>query len=384
MNDHKSDWKEHDRRVRPYLWAHRGIGAAHFVFGVALLGVALAGGAVPGLERALAPAAGRGFLLWAALFGSLALAWQAVSFPFAAAHWKVERHFGLSRQGFGSWTWDVAKGLLVGLAVGLPALGAFYASVRLFPEAWGAAAATFVVLFSILLAQLAPVVLVPLFFKLKPLEPGPLKERLLELARKFGVEVGDVYHIGLGQKTEKANAAFLGLGRTKRIVIGDTLYGRFPADEVVAVFGHELGHQVRGDLVRGILFSAAVTYAAFGAAQSLAERVVLSRAGVSAAEPYGFFLFLVVLGLVGAPLGVAGGIFSRARERGADAFAAERLGLAGPLADALERLTVQNFGLFRPHPVVEFLAYSHPAPARRILALRALAAETPRHGDERS
>lgn len=356
-------WEDHDRRVRPYVFRHRLLAVGQKAAGAAFV--------LAVVFFRLLDGAGTGFPSWLVAFGLLALGWRTVSFPFSVAAWRVERAFGLSRQTFGAWLKDQGKGLLVGAVLGAAALGAFYLSIRLFPAAWWAAAATLVIVFSILLAQLAPVVLVPLFFKLRPLEPGPLKDRLLKLSGDFGVAVRDVYHIGLGEKTEKGNAAFLGIGRTKRIVIGDTLYQKFPPEEVEAVFAHELGHQVHHDLWRGILFSALWTYATFLLAHALARAHLLPPFGASFGHPFGFFLFLIVLGVVAVPVGVIETAYSRGRERKADLFAAGRLGEGAKLADALERLTFQNWGLFRPHPLLEFLAYSHPAPGRRIRALRA-------------
>jgi len=225
-------------------------------------------------------------------------------------------------------------------------------------------------LFSIVLAQLAPILLIPIFFKLEPMEDGSLKTRLLNLCQKFKIDVKEVYNLGLGEKTEKGNAAFVGIGKTKRIIIGDTLYKKFPEEEVEAVFAHELGHQVHNDLWKGIGLGAVILFVGFFIAQYLTTGILSSWFQTDISHPFGMFVFFIVLSIVQMPLNIAQTLFSRNRERAADAFAAEKIGLGKPLAGALERLTYQNWGYFKPNEWVEWLTFSHPAPWRRITKLR--------------
>jgi len=291
-----------------------------------------------------------------------------VTLPFSLAHFRVEKHFKLSKQSFGSWIADQGKGIVLGAVLGAMALGLVYVSVLFFPLGWWVVCASLLILFSIVLAQLTPILLIPLFFKLKPMEEGTLKARLLALCERFGIDVKEVFHIGLGEKTEKGNAAFLGLGRTKRIVIGDTLYEKFPAEEVEAVFAHELGHQVHNDLWKGIGVSSFILYLCFG----LANFAMVQTIGHSplAGSPYQMFLFFTVLSVIQMPFNVFQAAYSRAREWAADGFAQIRIGQGSELASALERLTYQNHGQFKPNAILEFLSFSHPAPWRRITTLR--------------
>lgn len=363
-------WSDHDTRVKPYVWSHRWVGMARSAVGLAFMAVLVFGLRGKHLEWMLNAFTRRPFVLWLWYFGALGLFWEVISFPFSWLSYRIERKHGLSKQAFGPWLWDKVKGLLVGAVLGAVALGIVYASVAGFGPTWWAWCATFFLLFSIVLAQLAPVLLIPLFFKMKPMEAGPLKERLLSLCAKFGVEVKDVYHLGLGEKTEKGNAAFVGLGKTKRILIGDTLYEKYPVEQVEAVFAHELGHQVHNDLWKGIAFSAIFTYIAFGIANDLALHWALPGLDAQLDRPFGMLVFFVLLSVVQIPIGILQAMFSRQRERMADAFASDTTGLAAPLADALEQLTLQNWSFFQPNAFLEFLTYSHPAPWRRITKLR--------------
>jgi STE24 endopeptidase len=363
-------WSAHDQKMKPYLWSHRAVGWSKSGLGLLILYVLLFTPIGFNLEVYFAERIETTFLRWLCFFGVVGAVWLLLTLPFSLLSFYVERQFGMSKQSLVSWFADLVKGLGLGAVIGTITLGFLYLSVRFFPAGWWFSAATFLVLFSILLAQLTPVLLLPLFFQLKPMEAGVLKERLLALCKKFEVEVGDVYHLGLGMKTEKGNAAFVGLGKTKRILIGDTLYERFSHDEVEAVFAHELGHQVNNDLWKGISIAAVLLYISFFLASLIVKWWVFPAFGTDLLHPIGLFLFLVTLTVVQYPSGVLQAMYSRSRERAADRFAEEKIGLGAKLADALERLTFQNYSVFRPNAVMEFLTHSHPASWRRITKLR--------------
>lgn len=364
------NWKAHDKKVKPYLWSHRLLSWSEKALGVVLLIYFFSSGFFLELESTVNHWTSQPFLRWLVYLGILAGAWIVISFPFSVAGHSVERRFNLSKQSFSSWFWDYLKGLLVGGVIGLLALGCMYLSMVWFSNLWWIAAATLLILFSVVLAQLAPVVLIPLFFKLHPMEPNNLKERLFNLCKKYSVEVKEIYHLGMGEKTEKGNAAFVGLGKTKRILIGDTLYQKFHPDEVEAVFAHELGHQRHNDMWKGIFVSAFFLYVSFGLSNLWVQNVALPTWYLTLIRPSGFLVFLVAFSIVQIPFGIFQALYSRTRENAADKFARTILGSGEKLASALERLTLQNFGLFKPNALIEFLTYSHPAPWRRIGFLR--------------
>lgn len=369
-NQVPAEWLEHDRKLRPYVWSHRILGTAGSLSSLLVALVLLFNPIARQFESWLESRFQSSLVVWLLFFGGLGLAMRVISLPLSIAHHEVERWYALSKQTLASWFGDQLKGLGLGAVLGALVLSVIRGSLNWFPEYWWVFCCCFLILFSIVLAQLAPVLLIPLFFKLKPMDSGPLKERLLDLCRKFQINVKEVYHLGLGEKTEKGNAAFLGLGRTKRIVIGDTLYEKFKPEEVEAVFAHELGHQVHNDLWSGIFVSALIMFLTFGLAQWIVGGWVLPYWSSDLKSPYGFMLFFVTLSVIQMPFGVVQAIYSRSREWNADKFADVKTDLSKWLADALERLTYQNKGQFRPNPVLEFLTYSHPAPWRRITKLR--------------
>ncbi len=365
-----SAWLEHDKKIKPYLWSHRVLGIGRTCLTLALLIWFVVSLRAFYLEMYLERNISQPFLVWLAYFGIVSAVLEVCTFPFSLGHHWVERSHHLSKQSYVSWFWDKVKGWMVGGVLGILFLGILYLCVAHLENRWWLVTAVLFVGVSIVLAQLAPVVLIPIFFKLEPMEAGPLKERLLKMCENFGVQVKEVYHLGMGEKTEKGNAAFVGLGRTKRIMIGDTLYKKFSADEVEAVFAHELGHQVHNDLWKGIILSSLFLFVVFYGVQNLLSIYVHPYFQTEMIHPFGVLCFLVVFSLVQIPAGFVQTLFSRWRERLADQFAFERMGTGEKLADSLERLTYQNQGLFKPNKYIEFFTYSHPAPWRRILKLR--------------
>ncbi len=357
-------WREHDASIRPYQRAHRINTIVSTLISWATMGILLFTATGREIEWLINGRVSSLYTHWLIYFGILGLALTLIGFPTSFAGWRIERHFGLSKQKFGSWMADLGKGLGLGGVLGFIVLSAIYLIVQKTGDSWWLVSAIFFFGFSVLLAQLAPL-FIPLFFKLKPMGASPLKERLLNLCSSQGVKVEEVFHLGLGEKTEKGNAAFVGLGKTKKILIGDTLYEKYPEEQIEAVFAHELGHQVHNDIWKNILLSGALTFLVFFAANEICKAWAFPYFDTAIHRPFGMFVFFVIFGFCQWPTGLVMTAFSRWRERMADKFA-DDLNRSKPLAQALEQLTIQNKGLFRPNPIVEFFKYSHPAPWRRI------------------
>jgi STE24 endopeptidase len=369
-----ASWALHDRRVGPYVWSHRSVDWAQTILLVVVLVEGIRVRRLHLIEYLLVDKTGmEGFGLWVLYFFALAAAWTLITLPLKLASYGIDKKAGLSKQSLLSWFGDFAKGMVVGGILGTIVLFLLYSCVQVLGEHWWAGAAGLMAVFSVVLAAIAPVVLVPLFFKLEPLKDQALKTRLLDLCARFGVQVAEVYHLGLGAKTEKGNAAFLGLGKTKRIAIGDTIYEKYSKDEVEAVFAHELGHQVHNDIWRGIFLGVVILFLSFGVASWITDTWVHPWLHTSMRMPFGLFAFFIVVSVVQIPLGWLQAAFSRWREREADRFAAEKVGMSIPLASALEKLTLQNHSFFKPSPFLEMLTFSHPAPWRRITRLRKIA-----------
>jgi STE24 endopeptidase len=322
------------------------------------------------LAERLATWTPRWWLALAAAVLVLGGGYRLLSLPLAwlGGFW-LPRHYGLLHQSLGRWLWDGAKTALIGGVLGLVAVEILYGLMRWSPWWWLWGAVVFLGGYA-LLALVAPVWLVPLFYRLTPLPDGPLRSRLLALAARVGVPVTGVWVVDQSRKSRTANAAVTGLGRTRRILLFDTLLDTFTADEVEAVLAHELAHQLHGDIRRGLLVQGALTLVTFwlssGALQ--AGGVWLGLDGP--ADIGGLPLFgLVLLGAGLAALPLANG-WSRHVEHAADRFALEMLPGPGPFIGAMERLATLNLAERDPHPVEEFFLYSHPPIGRRIAYAR--------------
>ena len=301
---------------------------------------------------------------------ALAAGYRLLTLPLAwlGGYW-LPRRFGLLHQPFGQWLWDAAKAALLGGVLGLVAVEVVYGLLRLTPWWWLWGAAAFFAGYAFL-ALVAPIWLVPLFYRLTPLPDGPLRSRLLALAGQVGVPVTGVFVVDQSRKSRTANAAVTGLGRTRRILLFDTLLQEFTPEEVEAVLAHELAHQLHGDIRRGLLVQGALTLVTFWIADAVLRRgagwLGLDGPADIAGLPL-FGLVLVVVSLIALPL--ANG-WSRHVEWRADRFALRTIPDPGAFIGSMERLATLNLAEREPHPLEEFLLYSHPSIGRRIAHAR--------------
>lgn len=303
---------------------------------------------------------------FAFIFGAAAIVYELPMSYYSG--FVLPHRYGMSNQSLKDWITDNIKGLLVAGPIGLLMLEGVYFVLRIAPDVWWMLAAGFLLVFNVILGNLFPVLIAPLFNKYTPLdeEHADLADRLVQLAQRANTPVMGVYKFDLSRQTNAANAALAGIGNTRRIILGDTLINEFSADEIETILAHELGHQVNNDIPLGI---------AFGTVNTLAGLYLASLGLVWGAGFFGFNgvadiaafpLFGIVLGgfgLVTMPLGNA---FSRWRERKADAYALQATNNAQAFASALTRLANQNLAEVQPEGWVEFLLYSHPALSKRI------------------
>ncbi|MGB9772969.1 MAG: M48 family metallopeptidase [Bacteroidota bacterium] len=282
----------------------------------------------------------------------------------------LEHRFELSHQTFGSWVREGMKSLSIGLVLAVPLALAVFAMLRILSWWWWLGTATLLFVVSILLARIAPILIFPIFYKFTPLEDADLKSRIERLCAEQGVNVSGIYVFNYSKDTRKANAAFAGLGRTKRILLADTLLNGFTYDEIEAVFAHELGHYVQNHIWKGIAIQTAMTFAGL-AVVAVMYSYSLSWIGASSFDTLSalplLMLWLSVYGLVITPIG---NIISRAFERSADRYALLSSSSSARRTDAfisaMRRLAELNLADEAPNAVVEFLLYSHPSISRRI------------------
>ncbi|MGA9531260.1 MAG: M48 family metallopeptidase [Anaerolineales bacterium] len=313
-----------------------------------------------------APAWWLQLLLAAAAIG---LPWSILTAPLSYYSGFVLPHrYQLSTQSIGGWLVDQVKGLALSLGLGTPLLIGLYATVRSFPETWWLWAAAIYTLVGAVLAALAPVLLLPIFYQVKPLGPEfeDLRRRLLALAEAAHTRVEGVFQIDMSRRTKAANAALTGLGRTRRILLADTLLDSFEDDEIETVLAHELGHHVHRDIPLSLLAESALNFASFYLVYIGLGRLAAVSGLSGQADPAGLpiiGLLLGAFGLVTMPLTNA---FSRWRERMADDFALQATQKPAAFVQAMTRLANQNLAEADPERWVVLLLYSHPPLSERI------------------
>jgi STE24 endopeptidase len=280
----------------------------------------------------------------------------------------LPHRFGLSTQTRGGWVSDQIKEILIGGVFGFIVIEVIYAVLRAAPETWWLWAAAIMLLFTVVIANLAPILIMPLFYKVVPLgdEYADLSARLLRLAEQAHTKVRGVYKFDMSRRTKAANAALMGLGNTRRIVLGDTLLTEFSVDEIESVLAHELGHHVNKDIPIGIVMETASTVIGLWIASVVMNWGVSVFGYTSPADPASLPLFVLVMGLFGLITMPLGNAFSRWRESKADAYALRATRNPQAFIGAMTRLANQNLGEIDPAPWEEFLLHSHPALGKRI------------------
>ncbi len=305
-------------------------------------------------------------LFFAAVFGGIFL---LVGLPLSYYEsFVLPRRFGQSNQDLRGWIIDQLKGLLIGGLFGALALEVVYAVLRAFPATWWIWAAAILFVFNVVMANLAPVLLFPLFYKFVPLgeDNQELVDRLTRLGERAGTKVKGVFAFDMSRRTKSANAALTGLGSTRRIILGDTLLKSFTTDEIETVLAHELGHHVNRDIPLGMAVETVSTVAGLWLA-SVALEWGVARFGFNGVDDIAALpLFMIVMGLFGLLTMPLSNLYSRWRETKADRYALETTRNASAFASAMTRLANQNLAEVDPEPWVEFLLYSHPALGKRI------------------
>ena len=283
----------------------------------------------------------------------------------------LEREYGLSFEPFSVWLRDHVKALIVGGTLALGAAEIVYAALRWSPRWWWLVSVAAFVLAVLGLAKIAPVVLLPLFYRFKPLERDSLRARLLSLSQRAGVPVLGVYEWGLGEKTRRANAALVGTGRTRRILLSDTLIEQYSEDEIEVILAHELAHHVHGDIRKGLLLDVVLLLVSFSAAAA-ALGAWWRPLGLSSPADVAGLPFLLLVGggasVIAAPFVNA---ISRSNERRADHYALSLTGRPSAFVSAMRRLGAQNLAEEHPSRAAVWFFHTHPPISERIEAAKA-------------
>lgn len=282
----------------------------------------------------------------------------------------LEHKYNLSNQTFWKWIWEGMKGILVGSVIGLPLLLLFYYVMKSFGVMWWLPFAVVIFIFSVVLAQILPIVIMPIFYKITPIENEYLKWRIVALSKNAGLKVENVFKFNMSKNTKKANAAFTGLGKTKRILLGDTLLDNYTNDEIETVIAHELGHYKKKHIIKNIAIATISSFVTFFLIAQL-HKISLSWFGFAEITQISSLpliaLWGALIGLIHTPVS---NYISRRFEFEADEYAVSSTNKTEAFISTLEKLTEQNLGDREPHPFVEWFFYSHPSIKNRIANLQ--------------
>lgn len=278
----------------------------------------------------------------------------------------LPRRYGLSKQGLASWLWDKVKASGLQLCLGLCLVTVGYWLIGNIPGLWWLAVALIISLVSLILTWLTPTFLIPLFFKLKPLEEGGLKQKLVDLARRAGFDINECLTMDLSSKATTANAMLSGWGRSRRIIFSDTLLEGYSWDEIGVTLAHELGHRLHNDIPKLIGIQAAAFLLVFYLT-NLALRggvAVFSLQGVS--DISGLPWLILVLAILILVLQPALNWYNRHIETAADETALVLSDNPQAFVSLMTKLTDQNLNEAEPNKWVKLLFYDHPTYNERI------------------
>ncbi len=291
---------------------------------------------------------------------------QALALPLRAAGRASDLRYGLSRQPWTAWAADRGKAFVLGLGVALFGAEVLYWTIRSFGVLWWLPFWGIALAFTAVTTYVAPVLLLPLFYRVRRVEDPEIRERVRRLASQAGIPVLDVHEFVSSAKTERGTAALAGLGRTRRVLLSDHILERYTPQEVEGILAHEMAHHVHRDALRYFLLSAALSLLALFLAD-LFVRAAVPAVGIAGMEQVATLpLFLLFGTLFFTGVGPLTGALSRRREARADRVGAALCGDPRSLATALVKLHDQNLSNAAPSRAVEVLFYSHPSGSRRV------------------
>lgn len=326
------------------------------------------------LENYLSNYLSNQYLLFLAFLFVVGFAGSILSYPISYyTGFYLEHKYNLSNQTFWKWILEGLKGLLVSLVIGVPILLVFYYILNTFNLLWWLPFAVIMFFISVVLAQIFPVLIFPIFYKVTPIDNVELKRRINSLATNARIKVENVYRFDMSKNTKKANAAFTGLGKTKRIILGDTLLDNYSEDEIEAVIAHELGHFKKKHIIKNIIIGTISSFLTLYLIAILYQYSLgwfgFNSITEIAALPL-LAIWSMLIGIVQSPLG---NILSRKFEYEADEYSIFETKNPNAFIKTLEKLTDQNLGDKDPHPFVEWFFYSHPSIKNRIGAIERFA-----------
>jgi len=362
--------------VKRYARRRYALFVAHITVGVGFLAAMIAGGSAA-VVREATEIAGPNQFLWAVFFyfTGFSLAYLVVTLPLTFySEFVLEHQFGLSTQTLGRWVARRIKKWIFSFVIAVPVVLAFYAMLRRWPQTWWIPAAAVWISFTWVLTKFAPQILLPVFYKLKRIEDDELEARLSPLAARAGIRILGPYRIDLSRETKKANAAVVGLGSARRVVLGDTLLAKFDRAEIAVIFAHELGHVVHHHLLKGFAWASLLCVGGLYTGSVVLHRAtaaldiqpVYGSVSNAVCSPETIPILVAVLAAIQLGVLPFEKWYSRRREVQSDEYALRATGDREAFISAMKKLGAINLADVSPNKLAEILLFSHPPIVKRI------------------
>ncbi|MBI5212560.1 MAG: M48 family metallopeptidase, partial [Nitrospirae bacterium] len=296
-----------------------------------------------------------------------------ISIPFSLySTFKIEYKYCFITMTMKLWISDFVKSIIIStILMSLMILSGLWL-VQWSPNYWWFWVWGFLFMFSIFMMYISPYVIEPLFNKFTPIEDKSLKERIIRLTEKAGIHASRILRIDASRRSRHTNAYFTGIGKTKRIVLYDTLLEGMSHDEILAILAHEIGHWKKKHLLKTLIAFEAFSLIALYISYRLIQSDFLL--GLFAIDTNTIFAKFIILGFIAGILSLAlqpvMNLFSRRHERQADRASYELTNDTASMASALVKLSKENLSNLYPHPLYVALYYSHPPVVERIKTIK--------------
>ena len=358
-----------DKATRYHRLGRRaGVLSSLWSFGI--LGALMFSGASGDVRAWAAGIAGDNAALIVAVYvGVIGSLFELAVMPFAFYRgFVLERRYGLATETMRHWLKDHGKAAAIGLLFAELGALVIYVALRRWPDQWWIVSGIVYFVVIVVLVNLAPVVLLPLFYTFKPLEKAVLRDRLTAMAARAGTRVMGVYEWTLSDRTKKANAALTGIGNTRRILLSDTLLAEYSDEEIEVILAHELAHHVHKDISTSVVYDMALTLTGLFAAHSVLRWAVPFFGLEGSADPAGIPVLVMTAGAVALIVKPLLNAVSRSHERRADDYALRMTNNAAAFISAMRRLGQQNLAEEDPSRLVQAFWYTHPPIKDRLRA----------------
>ncbi|HLF87006.1 MAG TPA: M48 family metallopeptidase [Nitrospiria bacterium] len=301
---------------------------------------------------------------------------EILSIPFGLySSFKIEARYGFNTMTPRLWLSDFLKSISISTAMNSLLILAGLLLIQWAPDSWWIWVWAFILAYSMFIMYISPYVIEPLFNKFAPIDDESLREKIIRLTDKAGIHVGRILKMDASKRSRHTNAYFTGIGKTKRIVLFDTLLSGMDQDEIIAVLAHEIGHWKGRHILKMMVISAIVSLVALFLTFRLTQSDLLLRLFNISTDTLFAKLFIIsfLAGIVGTPLKWLMSSISRRHEREADRTSYELTSDGERMVSALVKLSKENLSNLYPHPLYVAIYYSHPPVVERIRYIRSLA-----------